>query len=46
VYQLAINPIIYSELSLTFSTVEALEKVLAKMQLRMLERSGSANLNR
>jgi predicted nucleic acid-binding protein len=34
---LAINPIIYSELSLTFSTVEALEKVLAKMRLRMRE---------
>jgi hypothetical protein len=31
VYQLAINPIIYSELSLTFSTVEALEQVLDKM---------------
>ncbi|MFZ9507133.1 MAG: type II toxin-antitoxin system VapC family toxin [Burkholderiaceae bacterium] len=37
VYQLAINPIIYSELSLTFSTVEALEQVLDKMELRMLE---------
>jgi len=37
VYQLAINPIIYSELSLTFSTVEALDQVLDKMELRMLE---------
>lgn len=34
VYPLAINPIIYSELSLTFSTVEALEQVLDKMELR------------
>lgn len=37
VYRLAINPIIYSELSLTFSTVEALDQVLDSMELRMLE---------
>ena len=37
VYQLAINPIIYSELSLTFSTVEALKQVLDKLELRMPE---------
>jgi len=37
VYRLAINPIIYSELSLTFSTVEALDQVLDGMELRMLE---------
>lgn len=37
VFQLVINPIIYSELSLAFSTVEALEQVLDKMELRMLE---------
>lgn len=36
-HRLAINPIIYSELSLTFSTVEALEQVLDGMQLRMIE---------
>lgn len=37
VHRLAINPIIYSELSLTFSTVEALNQVLDGMELRMLE---------
>ena len=37
VHRLAINPIIYSELSLTFSTVEALDRVLDSMELRMLE---------
>ena len=37
VHRLAINPIIYSELSLTFSTVEALDKALEGMALRMLE---------
>ena len=37
VHRLAINPIIYAELSLTFSTVEALDQVLDGMQLRMIE---------
>jgi hypothetical protein len=37
VHRLVVNPIIYSELSLTFSTVEALDQVLDGMQLRMLE---------
>lgn len=37
VHRLAINPIIYSELSLSFSTVEALDQVLDSMELRMLE---------
>lgn len=37
VHRLVINPIIYSELSLTFSTVEALDQALHGMQLRMLE---------
>ena len=37
VHRLAINPIIYSELSLTFSTVEALDQVLDGMELRLLE---------
>lgn len=37
VHNLAINPIIYSELSLTFSTVEALDQVLESLALRILE---------
>lgn len=34
---LAINPIIYAELSIAFSTVERLDEALATMQLRHLE---------
>ena len=37
VYRLVINPINYSELSLTFSTIEALDQVLDGMELRMLD---------
>ena len=37
VHRLAINPIIYSELSLTFSNVEALDDVLDGMQLQLIE---------
>ena len=37
VHRLVINPIIYSELSLTFSSVEALDRVLDSMELPMLE---------
>ena len=37
VHRLVINPIIYSELSLTFSQVEALDAVIESMELRMLE---------
>ncbi len=37
VHRLVINPIIYSELSLTFSTIEALDQVLDGMELRMLD---------
>jgi predicted nucleic acid-binding protein len=37
VHRLAVNPIIYSELSLTFSSVEALDDVLDSMQLGMVE---------
>jgi predicted nucleic acid-binding protein len=37
VHRLVINPIIYSELSLTFSTYEALDQVLDGMVLPMLE---------
>lgn len=37
VHRLVINPIIYSELSLTFSSIEALDAVLEQMELPMLE---------
>lgn len=37
IQRLAINPVIYAELSLTFSTVEALDSVVEDMQLSMLD---------
>jgi predicted nucleic acid-binding protein len=37
VHRLAINPVIYAELSLTFSTVEALDRVLDELDLTMIE---------
>lgn len=37
VHRLIINPIIYAELSLTFSSVEVLDQVLDGMELRVLE---------
>jgi predicted nucleic acid-binding protein len=37
VHELAINSIIYSELSLTFATVEALDAVVDQMQLTMAD---------
>lgn len=37
VHRLAINPIVYSELSLTFSTVEALDKTIDELGLAMIE---------
>jgi predicted nucleic acid-binding protein len=37
VHRLTINPVIYAELSLTFSRVEALDKVLADLQLPVVE---------
>jgi hypothetical protein len=37
IHRLAINPIIYAELSLTFSTVEALDRTLDKLGLAMIE---------
>ena len=37
VYRLAINPIIYSELSLTFSTVEALDQTIEELGLVLIE---------
>ncbi len=36
-HRLAINPIIYAELSLAFSSVEALDETIDGMELRMLE---------
>ena len=36
-HALAINPVIYAELSLSFSTFEALDRVLATMELAMHE---------
>jgi hypothetical protein len=37
IHKLVINPIIYSELSLSFSKVEALNEALRKMELELLE---------
>ena len=37
VHRLSINPIIYAELSLTFSTVEALDAVISCMELDLLD---------
>jgi predicted nucleic acid-binding protein len=37
IHRLAINPIIYSELSLTFSTVEALDHTIDDLGLTMIE---------
>ncbi len=37
VHRLAINPVIYSELSLTFSTVEALDRAIDDLGLVMIE---------
>lgn len=37
VHRLAINPIIYAELSLTFATVEALDQTVADLGLVMIE---------
>ena len=37
IHRLVINPVIYSELSLTFSTFEALDETLAGMELGRIE---------
>src|SRR3990167_537298 len=37
IHRLAINPIIYAELSLTFSTVEAMDQTLTDLGLAMIE---------
>jgi hypothetical protein len=42
IHELAINPIIYSELSLTFSTTEALDQAVDDLGLVMLEISRPA----
>jgi predicted nucleic acid-binding protein len=36
-HELAINPVVYAELSLSFSTFEALDRVVAAMELAMYE---------
>lgn len=36
-HQLAINPVIYAEMSLSFSSMEALDTVVAKMELTIRE---------
>ncbi|MHB8354809.1 MAG: type II toxin-antitoxin system VapC family toxin [Burkholderiales bacterium] len=37
IHRLAINPVIYAELSLTFSTVEALDKTIEDLGLAFIE---------
>jgi predicted nucleic acid-binding protein len=37
IHRLVINPIVYSELSLTFSTVEALDQTIASLGMAMVE---------
>lgn len=37
VHQLVINPVIYAEISLAFERIESLDKLLADMQLPMME---------
>ena len=37
VHELAINPVIYAELSVSFSTIEALDGVVATLALRLQE---------
>lgn len=36
-HELAINPVVYAEISLSFSTLEALERVVATLELAMRE---------
>ena len=37
VHELVINPVIYAEMSLSFSTIEALDAVVARMELTLQE---------
>ena len=42
IHRLIINPIIYAELSVTFATMEALDKVLNQMELEIVDLSKPA----
>jgi hypothetical protein len=42
IHRLVINPVIYAELSLTFSTVEALDEALAVLQIPVVDISKPA----
>jgi predicted nucleic acid-binding protein len=42
IHRLVVNPVIYAELSLTFSTVEALDDALAALQIPMIDMPRSA----
>jgi predicted nucleic acid-binding protein len=42
IHRLIVNPVIYAELSLTFSTVEALDEALAALQIPVIEIPKSA----
>lgn len=46
VHRLAINPIIYAELSLTFSTVEALEEAVTDFGVEVVEIPQAGALSR
>ncbi len=37
IHELAINPVIYAELSLTFNTVDALDAVVSDLEVKFLE---------
>lgn len=37
VHELVINPVVYAEVSLSFSTIEALDQVLSKLELTVRE---------
>jgi predicted nucleic acid-binding protein len=42
VHELAINPVVYAELSLTFSNYETVDTVVAQLELTLLELPGAA----
>jgi len=42
IHRLIINPIVYAELSVTFATIEALDKVLDQMELEIVQLSKPA----
>ena len=37
IHALAVNPVIYAEMSLSFSTIEALDAAIARMELELHE---------